>query len=87
MNGSGTIGISIVVSSRLTLPWTSKLDVLGVIVIRRVLADAAYGSHDNFDVLRNKGIEAGIRTAHDASMRTSGHTFARSMAVKKEGAW
>ena len=43
--------------------------------------------HDNFDVLRNKGIEAGIRTAHDASMRTSGHTFARSMAVKKEGAW
>jgi hypothetical protein len=56
------------------------------IAIKRVLADAAYDPHDNFDVLRRHGIEAGIRTAHDASMRVSGHTFARSMAVKERKA-
>ena len=51
------------------------------IVVRRVLADGAYDTLDNFDVLHERGIEAGIKNDRRATMLSRGHSRARSRAV------
>lgn len=56
------------------------------IVIERVLADGGYDTLDNFDLLHRHGIEAGIKLANDATMRSRGHTFARPHAVRERKA-
>ncbi len=53
------------------------------VVIERVLADGGYDSTYDFDLLRSKGIEAGIKMAYDARTRSRGGTSARRMAVKE----
>jgi len=60
------------------------------IVIKRVLADGAYDSRTNFDLLRAHDIEAGIKVRKNASMKRLGHTVARPMAVREHrflGQW
>lgn len=60
------------------------------ITIKRVLADGAYDSRTNFDLLRSQGIEAGIKVRKNASQRMRGHSFARPLAVHEHrflGAW
>jgi len=60
------------------------------ITIKRVLADRAYDSRDNFDLLRHHKIEAGIKVRKNASMRSGGVSFARPLAVREQrflGAW
>jgi transposase len=51
------------------------------IAVKRVLADGAYDTRDNFDMLRDRGIEAGIKMAKDATRRSRGHCLARPLAV------
>lgn len=53
------------------------------IVVKRVLADGAYDTLDNFDFLNRHGIEAGIKISGDASMRSRRHSFARPRAVRE----
>jgi hypothetical protein len=60
------------------------------VMIRRVLADGAYDSRKNFDLLRRHGIEGGIKVRKNASMRSGGVSFARPLAVRERnflGAW
>lgn len=49
--------------------------------IRRVLADGAYDTRENFDFLRKEGIEAGIKIRLNASRKLKGATMARPVAV------
>jgi hypothetical protein len=51
--------------------------------VTRVLADGAYDSRTNFDLLRACNIEAGIKVRKNASMKRLGHSFARPMAVRE----
>ncbi len=51
--------------------------------IKRVLADGAYDSRDNFDFLYRHGIEAGIKIRKGADQKLKGGTFARPMAVRE----
>ncbi len=51
------------------------------IIIERVLADGGYDPTYNFDLLRGRDIEAGIKMAYDARTRSRGGTSARRMAV------
>ncbi len=60
------------------------------VTIKRVLADGAYDSRANFDLLRRHGIEAGIMIRKSAGRKLRGHTFARPCAVRERdllGAW
>ena len=43
------------------------------IAVTRVLADGGYDTYENFDLLRGKDIEAGIKIADDATMHMRGH--------------
>ncbi len=56
------------------------------IAVTRVLADGGYDTYENFDLLRGKDIEAGIKIADDATMHMRGHTFARPLAVGERNA-
>ena len=49
----------------------------------RVLADAAYDTRENFEFLRNEGIEAGIRIKRNASAKSLGRSLARPLAVRE----
>lgn len=58
--------------------------------VKRVLADAAYDSRENFDFLEGKGIEAGIRPRRNSSGKAQG-SWALRREVRKflddEEAW
>ncbi len=43
--------------------------------IRRVLADGAYDTNENFNKLREKGIESGIKMKKNASTRARGSPY------------
>ncbi len=49
--------------------------------IKRVLADGAYDTRENFDFLRDEGIEAGIKIRLNASRKMKGASMARPAAV------
>jgi len=49
--------------------------------VKRVLADGAYDTRDNFDFLREEGIEAGIKIRLNASRKLKGASMARPNAV------
>lgn len=51
--------------------------------IKRVLADGAYDTRENFDFLRDEGIEAGIKIRLNASRKTKGASIARPKAVSE----
>lgn len=61
------------------IPLVRQAQRLGT--VKRVLADGAYDTHDNFDFLRREGIEAGIKTRKNANQHMRGGTFARPLAV------
>ncbi len=56
------------------------------IIVERLLADGAYDTYDNFDLLHERGIDAGIKMAEDAVTRSKGHTRARPYAVRERNA-
>jgi len=49
--------------------------------VKRVLADGAYDTRENFDFLRKEGIEAGIKIRLNASRKMKGASMARPVAV------
>jgi hypothetical protein len=51
--------------------------------IVRVLVDAAYDTRENFEFLRNEGIEVGIRIRRNANARSLGRSLARPLAVRE----
>lgn len=57
-------------------------ETLGEGRVARVLADAAYDSRANFQLLRERGIEAGIRIKRGASRKSQG-SMARPLAVRE----
>lgn len=60
------------------------------VTIKRVLADGAYDTLDDFDMLGRHDIEAGIKLSKDASTKSRGLTNARPRAVRERnflGTW
>ncbi|MDI6903497.1 MAG: IS5 family transposase [Methanocellales archaeon] len=57
-------------------------DNLGKDKIKRVLADGGYDAKDNFNLLRQKGIESGIKTRENASTRARGSPY-RAKCVRE----
>lgn len=48
-----------------------------------MLADGAYGTRENFDFLRKRGIESVIRMRKNANMKRNGGTSGRPLAVQE----
>ncbi|MDI6902775.1 MAG: IS5 family transposase, partial [Methanocellales archaeon] len=57
-------------------------DNLGKGKIKRVLADGGYDAKENFDLLRQKSIESGIKTRENASTRARGSPY-RAKCVRE----
>lgn len=56
------------------------------IVVRRVLADGAYDHREMFDLLHERGIEAGIKIKRGAMAKSKGSSFARPRAMRERDA-
>ena len=63
------------------IPLVKQAQRLGS--IKRVLADAAYDTRENFDFLDSQGIESGIKIRKSANTRSLGRSWARPMAVRE----